>query len=572
MHYSRPRTSAIAGAWLFCFLAPSAPKALMARECESESSGVANIALTISPDATGVRASYQLDNDVSCLQLTASGPEKRQSWKVTSANVVLSPDGNNIRFTAGRENHFEVDIGVGASDYQYDRNYTSLIRFGDGRAVAIYSEYLLPVRAAWRSQIRFSDGSAYKSTKRVVFSSDSPAYIVLGTPVAISHDGVRIVIDQALPQWVRAAMLSETKRAAAILRRIGPATSERTFILNYSGGELSQNSSTYYGSVSGNQVRMALYGKAWATPSTDALEQVQVLTLHEMFHTVNSDVQPGVQGDGLTSLLEGGAEAAAHVLQRQLAMITANDFADVEDQALIKCLALDGNTLSQKEMADFRAAPYVCGQALQYFAIAVDDRHDYLGIWRRLLASASGHPYGWAEWLSSIRATSDRQKEALNALNDLVHSRTTLEVGMQRLERDGIVQPLSQGETKSQSISAAMASRAMWYLLDQNCTGRRGFTTLQGILILDAAPESCQSMKDGFHVVAIDGIKLDTGGLQAYASLMSQCGANGLIDLTNESGDAIEVNCIASPPPPPMFYRLSEQSRASRSSSPRVEN
>ena len=515
-----------------------------------EKGGKADAKIDITMRKDRVVAAYNLTRDISCLPLVDAGTVRTSTWKILTPDVELSKDGNAIAFKRPQR-FFEVELTSFRKDGQIDRTYTPIVMFGDRQAVAIYSKYLLPADYTKETTLSFNGFSPLTPEKGVraqtQIAGNDPTYIVVGHPRLMQHGRTTIIVDRTMPDWLQRQVIASVKLGEENFARVAALPLSISYLLTYTGSDLP--GSAWRGDTLHRLVRLNFIGSQWKEKNTAKIADVEHFVLHELFHTVNFRIRPATAGDGGLSLLEGSAEAAATTLMHQTHAISEATFTAIRDSALMRCLAIQGDTLESKEFADTHNAPYACGEALQYLAVVTLDDVDssqtgMLSLWKEMLGRRKSAAYGWDEFFDVLRDhAKNESRDRESVLEDLVHSRTTWSKALASFEFSGGLRALTMDELHEPTKSAFYAQLALSQILDSHCRGQRGMTILGPVYILDAPSDSCVGVPDKFRVIALNGRALDMQGYDAYLEQARRCAIAQPQDINNDQGVHHLIDC-----------------------------
>jgi hypothetical protein len=536
--------------WVTAIAALGAGKAWAATgdHC-SPTAGGADLRIEIGKNALGAVATYRFDQAISCLRLIDAGPVRKLTWTLLTPGAQLVDNGDTVLLDSPRRS-FKVQLRAFERDGQIDRTYSPLIRFGDGRAAAVYSKYLQGADLARKTTFRFSGFSPLAGAARVgphsELAGEDATYLIVGRPHLEQLGKASLIVDQAMPQWLKSKLSTQLRDGAAALSNIAPLPGKVTYLLTYT--EPQQAGAAWRGDRLPQLVRLAFSGAKWQVEDPASAATINRFVLHELFHTVNHRVRPGQAGDGSLSLLEGSAEAAAATLAHRSGALDDAGFTAAKDDALMRCLAVSGDTLSAKERSNSRIAPYACGEVLQYLAAAIlkNDGRDMLSIWQALLRRQDGLSYGWSEYFAELNVLAGAAGQARIAmLQELVTGDLAWRDMLASLEREGILRKLDSVEQNRPAQSHFYAHLTLSHMLDSHCRGRRGYLQDGAVYAFDAPLDSCTGLPDKFRLVAVNGHRLASAGYDAYLEQARRCAAGEPLELQGEIGERRTLACTA---------------------------
>lgn len=482
---------------------------------------------------------YALPEAVSCLRFKAGGVLRRASWKIQGSGR-LSDAGDVLQWEQPQRS-FEVRISPTAvRDGQFDRAYTPVMPLGDGRALAVYTDYLLLDPALGRTTIEFEGLPARGGLMQVglhqLRSEDPPGYFLLGHPVVERYGDDALIVDQSLPEplirRVRSLLDQARRHLASVPRPGGPIS-----ILAMGGGRLGKPS--WRGDVSPGLIRLGFYGQGWDDVQPDLARRLSAYVLHETFHLHNLRLRPGSQGG--VFLLEGGADAVAIGLQHRLGQLDDTAYLARQNLALRQCLLSSGATLREKEALG-GDVPYDCGFVLLSLASwavsgTMQDDRQPIELWRAALTQAGDGPYDWREFLAATRGRTPAQRqEVVDLLEQLLYSRIDWDTALSSPALQGLLEPAPLQDYETTEVSSQLGSRALMSLLASQCTGPYGFHMNGGIFTLDTAQGQCKAAwPDKFPVARLNGFDFVHQGLQAAQSARRSCTEQGQVLVADES-------------------------------------
>jgi hypothetical protein len=494
-------------------------------------------------------ATYRFEQPISCLRLSDAGAVRKLTWTLLTPGARLADNGDAVLLDAPRR-RFQVQLRAFERDGQIDRTYSPVIAFGDGRATAVYSRYLLGADLARKTTFRFSGFAPLAATARVgphnEQAGEHASYLIVGRPHLEQQGKALLIIDRAMPLWLKTRLGAQLREGAAALSHIAPSPGKVSYLLTYT--ESRQAGAAWRGDTLPQLVRLNFIGAQWQAEDPAVAATINRFVLHELFHTVNHRVRPGQAGDGTLALLEGSAEAAAATLAHRSGALDDAGLVAAKDDALMRCLAVSGDTLADKEKTNTRNAPYACGEALQYLAAASleDGRRDMLAIWQALLRRQDGQSYGWADYFAELRLLAGEAGLARVAmLEQLVSGELAWRDLLASLERQGTLRKLDGIEQHQPQRSHFYAQLTLSHMLDSHCRGRRGYLHDGAVYTLDAPPDSCTGLPDQLRIVAVNGHRLAGAGHDAYLEQERRCAAGVPMELQGDGGERHALACGA---------------------------
>jgi hypothetical protein len=446
---------------------------------------------------------------------------------------------------------FQVQLRPFDYDGQIDRTYSPVIAFGDGSSAAVYTAYLLGADQSRKTTFNFRGFSPLAQISKIgrqnVVSDEHPSYLIVGDPLLLRQGKASIILDRAMPLWLKTKVTKQLREGVAALPAVATLPGKVSYLLTYTAPW--SPGANWRGDTLHQFVRLNFFGEKWEREDSKLATTANRFVLHELFHLANHRVRPAQAGDGLLSLLEGSAEAAAVTLMHRSGELDDIGFAAEEDSAMTRCLTVAGDTLAAKERFNTRNAPYACGEVLQYLAAATLNKKggqvsDLLTIWNALLLRQKEEAYGWDEFFVALRGQAEPTSlEQISMLEKLVGSTASWRETLEAFEARSLLRKLDEAELRKPQRSQFYSQLTLWHILDEHCNGRRGTYYLDDVYTLDASPESCSGLPDKFRVVAINGHRLANEGYDAYREQIRRCAAGEPIDLKDDRGDARTVTC-----------------------------
>lgn len=505
-------------------------------DCPAGPVGHASVRVSLREGA--VQLAYALPEAVSCLRFKSGGSLRRLNWQIQGPGR-LSGTGDTLQWDQPVRS-FEVRIEPTAlRDGQFDRTYTPVMPLGDGRALAVYTDYLLLDPALGRTTIEFEGlparGGLMQAGLHQLSSEDPPGYLLLGHPVVERYGDDALIVDQSLPEplieRVRSLLDQARRHLASVPRPGGPIS-----ILAMGGGRLGNPS--WRGDVSPGLMRLGFYGQGWDDAQPALARRLSAYVLHETFHLHNLRLRPGSPGGVL--LLEGGADAVAVGLQHRLGQLDDTAYLARQNLALRQCLLSSGTTVREKEALG-GDVPYDCGFVLLSLAswavsgTMLDDGQP-IELWRAALTQAGDGPYDWREFLAVTRGRTPAQRqEVVDLLEQLVHSRIDWDTALSSPALQELLEPAPLQDYEMTEVSSQLGSRALMSLLASQCTGPYGFHMNDGIFTLDTAQGHCKpAWPDKFPVARLNGFDFVHQGWQAAQSARRSCTEQGQVLVADE--------------------------------------
>lgn len=510
---------------------------------------VPDIRIEITRNAEGAVADYRLSEPVSCLRLADAGPVRKLTWKMLTAGARLNENGNAIVLEKPQSG-FQVLLRPFQYDGQIDRTYSPVINFGDGSAAAVYSVYLQGADRSGKTTFEFSGFSPFAQVGKVGRQSEvageHPGYLIIGDPLLVQDGKASFILDRALPVWLKTKVTQQLHQGVAAVSAVAALPLKTSYLLTYTDPR--SPGAGWRGDALHHSVRLNFFGEKWQREDPEIAATISRFALHELFHLANHQIRPAQPGNGLLSLLEGGAEAAAVTLLHRSGELNDTAFAAEKDAAMLRCLKVPGDTLATKERINTRTAPYACGEVLQYLAAAIVNKKsgqaDVLTIWKAFLSRQNGEAYGWDEFFAALRqqAAPDSLKQ-ISMLEKLATGTASWHETLEAFEAGSFVRKPDDAEMHTPQRSAFYAESFLQQMLVEHCNGRSGTIPANDGFVLDAPPDACSGVPDKFRVVAINGHRLANEGHDAYREQIRRCAAGESTELKDDHGEVRTVNC-----------------------------
>lgn len=518
-----------------------ASNALHAQECAPV--GTTHISLV--KDGAGARASYVFETPVSCLRLYDRGDVRTLTWQLHTPGASLSADGKTVHFAVPSAS-LSVHLRPFDRDGQIDRVYSPLIAFGDGKAVAVYTNYLMPEIMTRGVFFQF-DGFAPSAPLNPVGPQrlgPGATYMVVGAPRVERRGKVALVLDTAMSGWLLASVIRNIGEGEAALRAVRRDLSPLSYLVTYTEPALA--GMNWRGDVLDRLVRLNFMGEQWQEEDRKKNVDVARFVLHELVHTLGAPVQ-GPQVPGAMSLGEGMAEAGALALVHEVGHLSAAELDEAVDTLLTLCHGLSGATLEAKEKLSQRAAPYTCGPALQFLLIKASNARvsNAPALSRILLRHAALRERGWSSLLAAATAAPHPNRAALSTLRLMITSQISWDAGVQALVQAGLLRRRTDAELANPRFSRVFARASLMPILAQHCKQSYGYYDQGPVYVLDAPAPGCSAVRDKFRLAVLNGHRLDSSAYLAYMETTRRCTAGLPLELEDDRGIKFTLACTA---------------------------
>ena len=205
-------------------------------------------------------------------------------------------------------------------------------------------------------------------------------YVYVGNIEPVQTDDLVAVIDPGLPGWLSSRFYSDIANVYRVHKQRWGAQTKRATILLAFGGSESGGSFQNKGYASGQQLSMAIRGKAYASENPEALQNLLWFFAHEAAHQFQ--FRDGVSREaGSDWISEGAANTMAVVVLHDLGMMNKGQLERRYWQTHRECTAeLHDGPLQGKR----GRSGYVCGDIIAAMSAASLPKHDLFGFWNTL--------------------------------------------------------------------------------------------------------------------------------------------------------------------------------------------
>jgi hypothetical protein len=511
------------------------------------------VRVVLEPAVDRVIARYTFEKPFDSFRVAYPSDEIRdKTWKVLTAGI----ERNGTLFTHKDGAPFQtLDVEVSAWNDGTNATYPCLFKVGD-HGLGFYAAYFIgePQLFATTLEIapaknrivegfplggnvwRIDDGArepahnyAYIGLSGDVVESRFARFVLPGDVIADLSKRIRTNIDGVLAFYTR-KLARPLQIKPLVLLAANPATRGAGF-----QGDV----------TNGPAVALRVFGR-----NSQAFDERSDITDHFVAHEgahfwdARGDAAPAWTWEGVAEYM---------ALEARIAV--TNRFSKAQrrehiERTLNECVA---NLLAKPFSGDRSNATYVCGQTLYWLADAGEKRRskgrgDIFTLWRRLLdkAEANGGTYNFNQVLAIV-APDEPAKAALSLF--------LVENGAERWQQlPALAAPLGIVLESGTPTPDSLRRLALFHILDQYCTGSRGWWTQDDYLKLDTG-NRCGPLSGDPDIDSLNGYSLLTDMPKAFAAATEACAKNGDIALTRTGAPTkLVAPCTKPmPAPPPAF-------------------
>jgi hypothetical protein len=502
------------------------------------SAHVMKTSATLFLDSNGnVQLQLETSIPVDVLRFQSDGRIRIRTWR-PSDGIRLAANGLELR-SAKPLTRFDVQLGSLEYDGAIDRMYSPIVFFGDKRAVAIYSDYLLPKGG---ESVVLKHGGIVLG-KRVLpesvawHASQAATYIVLGQADLKEVGGLVTTIDHAVPKWVSERVNELAVKLLKYYTKTFRSQPRFTpWILLTSNTDSGRGGLAYRGDTSGSMVRLNLVGVDWikANPET-AGPTIDAFLAHEMFHYWNGGIW-SPDNEAATWILEGGADAVAHYALYEIGSIKIERYKELVASSIAECARIKGRTLHEKLRAGGRAY-YTCGAAAFHFAsrVLTPSEANPLKLWKIMFQSAGrSRTYSEAGLQSTLEQLQANASE--EASLDLIASRIGWSDFLSIAYSSGWLTRPDQDQLINPYIAPIVLDEIVLAIVEEDCKGSISVHYHLQEYIIEALP-SCQRIKEDLKAKYLGGFAMRSHGADAVRYAIEQCGKKGVLELSESKSE-----------------------------------
>jgi len=349
---------------------------------------------------------YVFAEPITALELGgAIGSYRAEAWTVTTPGVeLIERDGTEVLVAADSARR-HVRLMVDRYDDFVNGAYVPMIAFSDGGMALFLGFFSGPAHAGGDTReldARFRLVPLAGENAEAPSAGDTNAYAYFGPQRPIEADFARLVLDPALPAWVRDELLSTAHATADVLADgLGQPLPAPPLMMvgadrfqTYGGGSLK-------GGAIADQFVVLLRGRGFVDAAPDVRAVVQRLFAHEIAHLFQLTTIPsGAYSVTEPWLHEGSAEAMAIYALGASGIWGPSRVDGYAARAEAACEIATGELpLAEAVRAGHGQAIYPCGLGLFWTHGA-----DPVTLWSRLAARVrAGEPYTTATLAEVVR-------------------------------------------------------------------------------------------------------------------------------------------------------------------------
>nr|WP_315486143.1 basic secretory protein-like protein [uncultured Undibacterium sp.] len=345
------------------------------------------------------RADYEFDKAIDGLRFRKIGEYREQAWK-PGANLIVAAqnkdkDGDEESYlsTSGSTTRFSFFIRPYGQFVEGE--YAPINQFTDGGA-AIYMGFFLPEASLNQQKTDISLEIQYQGlnnetvlapAKRSKAEDAAQAYAYFG-PQQVSNAGaMQIVLDPAMPNWMRDMLLSTSAIVSSYFERAYHRPLLTPLLMTVALTDLESNGLSIKGGASHGQINFRISGKKAIIESPALRDAFNQLIAHEIAHIWQNNLPHEAIGEEAAWIHEGGAEAMSLDALLSSGVWDKDKFNAMQTKRWNECVSL---TKSGTDLATNYRAHYVCG--MKRFD---DTKLNIVTIWRALLneSERSGKVY-----------------------------------------------------------------------------------------------------------------------------------------------------------------------------------
>ena len=354
-------------------------------------------------------AEYEFAEPIDRLVFKQVGDYRQTAWKVITPDVQFRTSDGVDTFSAPKGVTF-LKMEISAYGNFVPKNYAPNIRFSDGGANVYMGFFHGSVTQNTKERelqlttsLKGLPGETLIATPKFENSDKGDyAYAYFGPQKPVSFGDVQMIVDPAVPVWLRDLILKVNSTSAAYFEKVYQRKLSRPLSLTLALSDPNAEGFSVKGGATNGQINYRLSGKTLMTENTETqgklAQLLQVLAAHEMAHIWQNDVKRGGIGVESPWIHEGGAEAMAADLLLKTAMWSQADFDAYLAKSKRTCESL-------KDKPQAYEYAYACG--LDRFA---SYQIDFAVLWKNLILESEKTGETYSE--SMIQAVVERLRQA----------------------------------------------------------------------------------------------------------------------------------------------------------------
>jgi hypothetical protein len=483
---------------------------------------------------------------------------RQQFWSYDKACLEVSARGmRKLAPTCG-----PAEVRLTWDEQARDRIYPGVVRLRNG-GVLVATQYLQPLTDDGRLidwEVRAPEGGVVvfrdqKSRGSIVlgkrqFEHDGRGYAYLGPDEFLETPSGRVFVDRGVPAAVSDEVLRVAPRLLAEMElRLGKPARQRPSLFLTWGDREGRNRQVQADVVPGAVIRFGVSGEAWGAAAPEAIAQMRKLVSHELVHLWNGEVfQPMSWAASWVS--EGNAELLSLAALLAIGEMSPEQAAEHVAAAFNDCvLPAGGRSWSEMHSHEkhFGKAPYACGLAFQFAAVAAasraDEKIDAFEFWKRVW---SEHPRYFEAVLPAyfMRSGQGDFAQAFGAL--FTDKSTPVEASLRRILGSSGIELTRAGASASALL--ILRQQLMATLMQADCQRGYSFNTFDDHYeIVEGAEIRCKTFRKGQRFRVVEGENPFERTTAAIAKANAACKTGGTVRLTADDGAALDAPCPASP-------------------------
>ena len=508
----------------------------------------ADVTLSLVPGQRSVVARYTLSHATDVLRFAGDGDLRKRTWR---------PDGGATLSADGRELHLAVptrQVAIRmlpfARDGEVDRVYNPVLFFGDGRAAAVYSEYLLPKNGG---VVRLANGGmvlgrAVARGASAWMANDVATYLVVGETRTIRTSDHAMTLDGMLPRWIVDGLANDASALMRLYRSTfadGPRRAP--WIIVTFDPAATGDGPSFRGDTNPGMIRLNLMGDGWIVSDPARARSLVAFIAHELMHVWNAGVWSHEDSVPVW-LYEGGADAAALDALRRLGRASDEDYRDAQVANLARCAGMRGKTLADK-VGFGGASHYACGASVFHLATSMlgerSPRVGPLDIWKTMFeATRERRVYALGDLQRALSKHSDDGDPAVEAspLDDLVESKLAWDDVLKDRKSALHIHSPNDAEQLLPDLAPLLLDTLVIDLVMKDCRGGVSVYSGQQVYRIDALP-SCRTIKANMTARSLGGFSMHDESPQALAYARERCRQGLPVLFTGDDARELTLPC-----------------------------
>jgi hypothetical protein len=342
-------------------------------------------------------AEYVFSEPIQGLEFQKAGDYRQSAWKLMSPDVSFRDEGDSESFSAPK-GMTTLRFEISSYGKFEPKNYAPNIRFSDGGA-NIYMGFFhgLAIQKKAKRELKIDmklEGLPNETLIPIPHSENSDngdyAYAYFGPQKPVMRGAVQMIIDPALPIWVRDQILDISAIASRYFEEVYQRKLSRPLSLTAAASDFEANGFSFKGGATNGQINYRISGKLVLSEDPEIQAKitklVKLIAAHEMAHIWQNDVKRGGIGETSPWIHEGGAELMSADALFKTGLWSKTDYDSFIEKNTQECDRL-------KETENAYRYSYACG--LRNF---VNYKLDIPTLWKALMLETekTGEPYSEA--------------------------------------------------------------------------------------------------------------------------------------------------------------------------------